>query len=85
MIKLYIENKPRHGEFDISITGFLRAGKLGEESKFSDVIFLQLIFTRRDSNSPFKVYSKLNCENLLTLHRVYSDFFFNVNPSLHAV
>ena len=28
---------------------------------------------------------KLNCGNLLTPHRVYSEFFFNLNPSLHAV
>ena len=28
---------------------------------------------------------KLNCGNLLTLHRVYSEFFFNLNPSLYAV
>ena len=28
---------------------------------------------------------KLNCGNLLTLHRVYFEFFFNLNPSLYAV
>ena len=28
---------------------------------------------------------ELNCGNLLTPHRVYSEFFFNLNPSLHAV
>ena len=28
---------------------------------------------------------KLNCGNLLTPHSVYSEFFFNLNPSLHAV
>ena len=28
---------------------------------------------------------KLKCGNLLTPHRVYSEFFFNLNPSLHAV
>jgi len=47
---------------------------------FYHIIFLHLIRFKL-----FKVSGKLNCGNLLTPHRVYSEFFFKLNPSLHAV
>ena len=61
------------------------AEQCGEKSMFSHAVFLCWFWLEKIQTLHSKFVEKLNCGNLLTLHRVYSEFFFNLNPSLHAV
>ena len=66
-------------------SGFLLAEQCGEKSMFSHAVFLCWLWLEKIQTLHSKFMVKLNCGNLLTPHRVYSEFFFNLNPILQAV